>query len=366
MPEPAFALAALPVFDEGLIECLEWSFDMGWGSTGRPAWVDALLDEYSTAGWLLGHGVSYSLLGAHGNHQRWLRRLANEVDERSYRWITEHVGFVGAGRFTFSAPMPMPMTRDVVALGVQRLRDIATIVDCPVGVENLATCLSTQDAVEQGRLVRDLLSPVDGILLLDLHNLWCQSLNCDVDIETLLTALPLDRVREIHLAGGRESSTASGRSLRRDTHDQLVPPTLLELLERVAPRCPNLEAVIYERLGTSLTDVAAHNAYRADLRTVSQVVAGLPAPDPAPVMTSPEATLESSDGGLNPMPPSGRAMDQMAQYQANLLDCLDRGRSHHEIEGELRNAAPQLAPDHMDDDLVEVAAQLTRTWGVLA
>ncbi len=356
MPEPAFALAALPVFDEGRIGCVEWSFDMGWNATGRPAWVDALLDDYSAGDWLLGHGVSYSLLGATGNHQRWLRRLAQEVEERRYRWITEHVGFVGAGRFTFSAPMPMPMNPDVVALGARRLRNIANVVDCPVGVENLATCLSPQDAIEQGRLIRGLLTPVDGVLLLDLHNLWCQSLNCGVDVETLLAELPLDRVCEIHLAGGRESEAASGRSLRRDTHDDLVPPSVLELLERAAPRCPNLEAVIYERLGASLADSALHDAYRADLRTVSEVVAGLPAPIPVPAAPS----VQPGDA------PSGKGLDQIAKYQATLLDSLERGLSRQEIEAELHHAAPHLLPEALDDDLLEVAAQLIRTWGVLA
>lgn len=356
MPEPGFALAALPVFDEGHIGCVEWSFDMGWSSSGRPAWVDALLDDYSADGWLLGHGVSYSLLGATGNHQRWLRRLAREVEERRYRWITEHVGFVGAGRFTFSAPMPMPLNRNVIALGAQRLRNIARVVDCPVGVENLATCLSPQDAIEQGRLIRGILTPVDGVLLLDLHNLWCQSLNCEVDLETLLAELPLERVCEIHLAGGRESDAASGRTVRRDTHDELVPPSLLELLQHVAPRCPNLEAVIYERLGASLTDPALHDAYRADLRTVSEVVAGLPASKPLPMVPSVQPGA----------PPSEEALDQIGQYQAALLDSLERGLSRQEIEAVLHHVAPHLVPQALDDDLLEVAAQLTRTWGVLA
>ena len=72
MPEPAFAAAALPLFDEGLIDVLEWSFDMGWGPTGVPDWVAALLDDYAATGDLVGHGVSYSVLaGQPTDHDGW-------------------------------------------------------------------------------------------------------------------------------------------------------------------------------------------------------------------------------------------------------------------------------------------------------
>ncbi len=348
MPEPHFAAAALPLFEEGRIDALEWSFDMGWGPAGIPDWLDELTQFYSTEGWLLGHGVSYSLMGAEGRHDAWLERLAVEVQQRSYRWITEHVGFVGAGRFSFAAPLPMPVTEQLLQLVIYRLVAMATAAQVPVGIENLATCLSVADARDQGRLCSTVLEAVDGIQLLDLHNLWCQSLNTDSDLTGLLDSLPLERVREIHLAGGRTSEGAmTGRSLRRDTHDEVVDPRLLDLLPEVASRCPNLEVVIYERLGTSLADPADHDPYRDDVRRVAALVAeleGCPTPLPAP-----QSHVEA-----RPRPDR----EPLRSYQNQLLEFLYAGTN----EG----LATQTGPNYpFDPDLVSVAGELVQTWGQL-
>ncbi len=274
MPEPAFAAASLALFEEGLIEVIEWSFDLGWGAAGVPTFVDALLADYESTGDLVGHGVSFSALSGAWtpHHEWWLERLRREVEERSYRHISEHFGFIGAGRFSFAAPLPVPFHRDVVELGRERLGRLAEAAGRPIGLENLATSFGVDDGRNQGAFLEALLQPVDGFVVLDLHNLWCQSLNLDLDAMALVDSYPLDRVREIHVSGG--SWHPGGRRLRRDTHDNLVPDEVLELLQAVIRRCPDLEVVIHERLGTSLSDVTTHDAYRGDVRRVADVVQG--------------------------------------------------------------------------------------------
>ena len=62
MLEDDFLRAALPLFEAGEVEVLEWSFDVGWGLPALPAWAEELLACYSDQGRLLGHGVTYSAL----------------------------------------------------------------------------------------------------------------------------------------------------------------------------------------------------------------------------------------------------------------------------------------------------------------
>jgi len=276
MPEPEFAQAALPLVEEGLFDVVEWSFDMGWGSAGAPDWIDALCKDYGDSNSLLGHGVSFSLLAGEwtNHHQTWIDRLTQEVDVRNYRHISEHIGFVGAGRFSFSAPMPMPYHRRVVALGQQRLAALASAAGCQVGVENLATSFGAEDALAQGALVAELIDPVDGFVVLDLHNLWCQTQNVHIPWTELVSTYPLNRVLEVHVSGGSWDDD-HGRSIRRDTHDGSVPNEVIELLATVTPQLPNLQTVIYERLGTSLQRPADHDEFRSDVRCLAQEVARL-------------------------------------------------------------------------------------------
>ena len=96
MLEPDFVAAALPLWRAGLVDVLEWSFDIGWAETTMPDWADELLDQFASQKRLLGHGVKYSLLSAAESPQRdaWLKRLAEECRRRPYRHVTEHFGFM--------------------------------------------------------------------------------------------------------------------------------------------------------------------------------------------------------------------------------------------------------------------------------
>lgn len=276
MPEDDFAAASFPLFEAGLVETVEWSFDMGWGKRGVPGWLTELLNHYGSTDDLVGHGVSYSVLAAQTtpHHDWWLDQLEAEVRRHRYSRISEHLGFVGAGRFSFAAPLPVPFHPDVVALGRERITALAEIAGCPVGLENLATSLGPEDGRNQGALLDAVLEPVDGFLVLDLHNLWCQSVNLNIAVEELVDLYPLDRVAEIHVSGGSWDDSGD-RRIRRDTHDDVVPPEVRGLLAEAAGQCPKLEAVIYERLGTTLADPSTHDPYRHDVMAIAEITGEL-------------------------------------------------------------------------------------------
>ena len=242
MLEDDFVRATLPFLEAGEVEVLEWSFDVGWSLPKLPDWADELLDHYSQAGRLLGHGVTFSALSAAwtARQAQWLQRLRGELDRRQYVHISEHFGFMTAGDFHRSAPLPVPLTAASLRLGQDRLRMLHEQGAEPVGLENLAFAFGRQDVADQGRFLDQLLAPVNGFLLLDLHNLYCQSCNFGLSLSELLDLYPLSRVRELHVSGGSWSPANAGIALprdsrtdlvRRDTHDGAVQ-------RKCSPRCP--------------------------------------------------------------------------------------------------------------------------------
>lgn len=273
MTEPEFAQAAYPLFAGGEVEVAEWSFDVLWPNAPAPDWLAALLGEYAPAGCLLGHGVSYSIFTA-GNEPRaeaWCARLIEECRSQSYRWVTEHFGFMSAGDFHRGAPLPVPFTAAFLELGRERLARMAEAAGVPVGLENLAFAFSLDDVRRQGEFLEALLAPVDGLLLLDLHNIHCQAHNFRQSPETLLAAYPLARVRELHVSGGSWSE-ANGETVRRDTHDGPVPEELFPLLTHALRVCPNVEAVIFEHLARGLPDEESNQRFRSDFRRIADLV----------------------------------------------------------------------------------------------
>lgn len=277
MVEEEYLQAALPLFAAGEVEVLEWSFDTGWGEVPIPAWASELLDFYAEQNQLLGHGVTFSALSGQWTprQEQWLASLREECARRRYRHISEHFGFMTAGSFHQSAPLPVPRTPETLRLGQERLRLLSDITRVPVGLENLALAFGPRDVQEQGTFLDELLHPIGGFLLLDLHNLYCQMCNFSLSADEILNLYPLERVQEMHISGGSwsesEAPSLTG-PIRRDTHDEAVPDAVFTLLTTALRRCPNVEAVILERLGDTLQKPRDGEALRDDFMRLKSII----------------------------------------------------------------------------------------------
>ena len=274
MPESDFRHAVDPLLAAGEVDALEWTLDIGWAARPEP-WLKALLDSYAERDALYGHGFSFSLLSGAWTerHETWLRLLEMETRRRRYRHISEHFCFVTAGDFTASAPMPVPMTDATIALGQARVQRLADAAGLPIGLENLAIAFGRLDVLNQGAFIDQLVAPVDGFALLDVHNLYCQLHNFDINADDLLERYPLHRVRELHVSGGSwDQPSVHDAPFRRDTHDGAVPEPVFDLLQLALTRCPQVEAVFVERIGGTLTDEDAAARFRDDYRRVRAMV----------------------------------------------------------------------------------------------
>ena len=264
-----FREAALPLFSDGLVDAIEWDIDETWGFDDAPRavpdWVDALLDVYADDGALYGHGVWFSLLSARlePRQQRWLAHLANECTRRPYRHVSEHFGWLTAGAFSRNTNLPCPRSEAAVAIGVDRVGRLAEAAGTPFGLENSSVALGRVDAEQQGGFLADVLGRAHAFLVLDVHNVWTQAVNLDLDAHALLATYPLDRVRELHVSGG-DWVHLCDREVRTDSHDGDVPAPVWELAHAALARCSSLEVVFLERRPGTLDSDAARKSWRAD------------------------------------------------------------------------------------------------------
>lgn len=268
--------AAVPLFNAGEVEVVEWSVD-AWATGAPPDDVAALLSHFGARGNLIGHGIHYPLLDAAAaadtKRKDWLGRLKKEMRERSYNGLSVHFGFSTGWEIGEGAPLPVPLCETALVLGRASMKELAAAAGCKVGIENLALAFSERDVETQGGFISELLEDVDGYLLLDLHNIYCQSCNFSLDMLALAKTYPLDRVEEIHVSGGSWSEQeGSWDRIRRDTHDGRLPDEVLDVLPDVIALCPNLKCVIFEKLPQSFKIDADATGFRADFRRMKQAV----------------------------------------------------------------------------------------------
>lgn len=273
--DPDFIRCLLPFFKSGEIQVLEWSFDTVVNQKNQPDWSTELLLQYSKENRLLGHGVVYSLMEAKWTQKQesWIQQLAKTVKKYNYNHITEHFGFISSGDFHKGCPLPVPLNKSTLAIGIDRLIRIQEVAKVPIGIENLAFAFSKDDVSHQGEFLEKLISPVDGFIILDLHNIYCQSHNFKIDLMQLIDLYPLELVRELHISGGSwEDEIYGAEKIRRDTHDGNIPEDIFEILPEVLQKCPFVEFVIFERLGNTFQMEKDIREYRKDFSRLTEIV----------------------------------------------------------------------------------------------
>ena len=192
MPDPRFRAAVTPLLPA--IEAVEHTVEHGFGDALPPS-TRQVLAAFGPHGRVLGHAIDASVFSA-GRADRFAAWFTEYAAVRPpIADLSEHVGWSTGGPYAAGAPLPVPETAAAHACAVARLQQIRAVAGVPVGLENLALAFSRRQARAQGPFVGSVLAAVDGFLHLDLHNLWCQVRNFDLDADALLATWPLHRVR---------------------------------------------------------------------------------------------------------------------------------------------------------------------------
>jgi len=270
--------ASFPLLEESRVEAIEWSFDALFQVEQIPHWFLELLTVYSKEKRLIGHGIFFSLFSGRWlqSQSDWLRQLKQIGTDLPFDHITEHFGFMTGKDFHSGAPLNIPYSQRTLDIGRDRLKRIYEACRCPVGLENLAFSYSPDEVRRHGEFLERLIEPVNGFIILDLHNLYCQIRNFSIGFDELIALYPLDRVREIHISGGSwdDSLVDPGRRIRRDTHDDAVPQEVYDLLKITLGKCPNLKYVVLEQLGTGLRTEESKKTFYADFGKMESIVRG--------------------------------------------------------------------------------------------
>ena len=197
------------------------------------------------------HGVSLGLASTARVDDKRLSKMARLVEKVRPECWSEHLAFVRAGGIEIghlAAPPRTQATIDSTAANLDRAR--AVVGSLPL-VENIATLIDPPASdLDEPEWINRTLDTSGARLLLDLHNLYANSVNFGARPEESLARLRLERVHQVHISGGKwiEDGDANRRLLDDHLHDP--PDPVYDLLTELARRCPNPLTVILERDGS--------------------------------------------------------------------------------------------------------------------
>jgi uncharacterized protein len=230
------------------IDVIEVIAEDYWDSSSGMAAVKMLAAQKP----LLLHGISLGLASTAPPPRKRLDKMARLVERiRPESW-SEHLAFVRAGGVEIghlAAPPRASSTIDATAANLDAAR--AVVGTLPL-VENVATLIDppASDRDEPAWLTCTLAASGAGMLL-DLHNLYANALNFGLDPQDFLARLPVEKIHQVHISGGRwidDGDPGHRRLLDDHLHDP--PDPVYDLLAGLARRAPHPLTVILERDGS--------------------------------------------------------------------------------------------------------------------
>lgn len=191
------------------------------------------------------HSIGMSLCSAQIFDLAYVENLAAWRRRFGCAWASEHLSFtrVGGGHeINASLALPVAYDAEMLELLGARTREVQRRLGCPFLLENNVYYVDIpEQEMSEAEFLNRLMRDTGCGLLLDLHNVLTNARNHRFDAEAFVLALDLDRVVEIHLAGGDEMM-----GFHTDSHTGPVDADVWPLLECVAPRAGNLRGVTFE------------------------------------------------------------------------------------------------------------------------
>ena len=173
------------------------------------------------------HGLSLSIGGPSPLDEAFLRRLKRFLKEHQIRCYSEHLSYCSDDGHLYDL-LPIPFTEEAVHYVADRIRLVQDILEQRIAMENVSYYAAPGKKMEEIDFIQAVLQEADCDLLLDVNNIYVNSINHRYDAETFLRQLPAERIRYIHVAGHYQEA----EDLIVDTHGADVIDPVWQLLEK--------------------------------------------------------------------------------------------------------------------------------------
>ncbi len=195
---------------------------IGLGGTFRKRF-DKLIERYP----LLVHGLSLSLGSPAPLDTKFLGEVKNFLDQTNARFYSEHLSYCSDEGHLYDL-IPIPFTQDAADYVAGRIRQTQDILERTIAVENTSAYLALGQEMSEIDFLKRVLEKADCKLLLDVNNIYVNSVNFRFDPFEYLKSIPAERIAYIHIAGHQKEAD----DLLVDTHGNSVIEPVWNLLEK--------------------------------------------------------------------------------------------------------------------------------------
>lgn len=176
------------------------------------------------------HGLSLSIGSPAPLDEEFVRNVKAFLDEHGIRLYSEHLSYCSDDGHLYDL-MPIPFTEEAVKYVAERIRRVQDILERRIAIENVSYYANTGsdlgNPLPEIDFIKAVLQEADCDLLLDVNNIYVNSVNHRYDAQAFLKALPAERVAYMHTAGHYDEA----EDLIVDTHGADIIEPVWDLLD---------------------------------------------------------------------------------------------------------------------------------------
>jgi len=175
---------------------------------------------------LLCHGLSLSIASPAELDWDLLKNIKQFMRDHQVRCYSEHLSYCSDDGHLYDL-LPIPFTGDAVRFVANKIRQVQDFLEQPMAIENISYYAAPQQELSEIDFICAVLEEANCDLLLDVNNIYVNSINHGYDGEDFLAKLPGDRIAYGHIAG----HFVEAEDLLIDTHGADVIDPVWALLD---------------------------------------------------------------------------------------------------------------------------------------
>ncbi len=172
------------------------------------------------------HGLSLSIGSSDKLDIEFVKTVKRFLDTHNIDLYSEHLSYCSGNGHMYDL-MPIPFTEDAVKHVVSRIKQVQDIIERPLVLENVSYYLAPGQEMSELDFTNAVLAESGCSLLLDVNNVYVNSINHNYDAYDFINRLPSDKIVYGHIAGHFDEAP----DLKVDTHGADVIEPVWELLK---------------------------------------------------------------------------------------------------------------------------------------
>ncbi|MDO9212767.1 MAG: DUF692 domain-containing protein [Methylococcales bacterium] len=146
------------------------------------------------------HGLSLSIGSTDPLDEQFVRDLKGFMREHGIKFYSEHLSYCSKDGHLYDL-MPIPFTQEAVHHVAARIRRVQDILEHKIAIENVSYYATPSQEMTEIDFFNAVVAEADCDVLLDINNIYVNSVNHRYDAEAFLKAMPAHRVAYAHIAG---------------------------------------------------------------------------------------------------------------------------------------------------------------------